>query len=476
MTSHPTPAISLKSAMKSLLMGQEPTPELFAILLVYFVQGILGLARLAITFLLKDDLGLNPAQVSAMMGIVFSPWMLKPLYGLMSDGLPIAGYRRRPYLIGSGMIGSVAWLALAFWVHSAWSATLALVLASLSVAVSDVIVDSIVVTQAQKESLSRSGSLQSLCWTTTAIGGILTAYLGGLLLEYFSARTIFVYTSTFPLVVAATAGLIRESPVEESLSVQAFKLQIGQLYQAITRKAIFWPMLFLFCLQLTPTAESAFFYFTTNELGFEPEFLGRINLFSSLANLLGVLIFQRFLKTIPFRRLFAGITVLSCLIGLTSLILVTHANRMVGIDDHWFSIGDTVVITVMSKIAFMPILVMAARLCPVGIEATLFAVLMSVTNFSGLVSHELEAILTQLLGITETNFTNLWLLIVITNFTTLLPLTLLRWIPDGDVPEVARQPMTSLETEPESVSPAFLSRWLSRLGVMPSMEKPLEVQ
>lgn len=30
---------------------------------VYFVQGILGLSRLALSFFFKDDLGVEPAQV-----------------------------------------------------------------------------------------------------------------------------------------------------------------------------------------------------------------------------------------------------------------------------------------------------------------------------------------------------------------------------------------------------------------------------
>jgi hypothetical protein len=32
---------------------------------VYFVQGILGLSRLALSFFFKDDLGVEPAQVCA---------------------------------------------------------------------------------------------------------------------------------------------------------------------------------------------------------------------------------------------------------------------------------------------------------------------------------------------------------------------------------------------------------------------------
>ena len=65
------------SLWKKLLFGQEPTFELIAILTVYTVQGILGLAKLAVSFFLKDELGLSPAQVAALMGIAALPWVLR---------------------------------------------------------------------------------------------------------------------------------------------------------------------------------------------------------------------------------------------------------------------------------------------------------------------------------------------------------------------------------------------------------------
>ena len=91
-----------------LLFGHEPTQELIAILLVYFVQGILGLSRLAVTFFLKDDLGLTPAETAALTGLGIIPWTLKPLLGVMSDGFPMGGYRRRSYLALFGQSEGVA--------------------------------------------------------------------------------------------------------------------------------------------------------------------------------------------------------------------------------------------------------------------------------------------------------------------------------------------------------------------------------
>ncbi|MEL6164976.1 MAG: MFS transporter, partial [Cyanobacteria bacterium J06628_3] len=204
------------SIQEKILFGNEPTAELFAILTVYFVQGILGLSRLAVSFFLKDELGLSPAEVSALFGIVVLPWVIKPLFGFFSDGFPIFGYRRRPYLILSGILGALAWVGMATVVNSSWAAVTAILLSSLSVAVSDVIVDSLVVERARAESQAEAGSLQSICWGASAFGGLITAYFSGFLLEHFTTRTVFWITATFPLIVSGVAWLIAESPVERN--------------------------------------------------------------------------------------------------------------------------------------------------------------------------------------------------------------------------------------------------------------------
>jgi folate/biopterin transporter len=459
------------SVTEKIFFGNEPSVELLAILTVYLVQGILGLARLAISFFLKDELFLSPAQVAALMGIVMLPWVIKPVFGFISDGLPIFGYRRRPYLILSGILGTISWVSLATIVHTTWAATLAIALTSLSSAVSDVIVDSLVVERARGESQAAAGSLQSLTWGTVALGGLITAYFSGMLLEHFTTRHIFLITASFPLIVSGVAWLIAETPVNktqgerqfpidptrkqvsgESSQVKAavqddhcltkednnssnsptIKHQLKQLRKAVSQKAIWLPTAFIFIFLAMPNAESAFFFFTTNELHFQPEFLGRVRLVTSIASLIGIWIFQRFLKTVPFRIIFGWSSVISTVLGMTMLLLVTHTNRALGIDDHWFSIGDNLIIKVMGEIAYMPVLVLAARLCPPGVEATLFAVLMSITNLAGLVSHELGAILMHQLGITETNFDAMWLLVVIANLSNLLPLPFLSWLQAAD--------------------------------------------
>lgn len=111
------------------------------------------------------------------------------------------------------------------------------------------------------------------------------------------------------------------------------------------------------------------------------------------------------------------------------LVLVTGINQTLGISNEWFAIGDSLVLTVLGQVSFMPVLVLAARLCPPGVEATLFATLMSISNGAGVVGGLLGAELTQFLGVTSENFQNLALLLLLCNVSSLFPLPFLGLLP-----------------------------------------------
>ncbi len=92
--------------------------------------------------------------------------------------------------------------------------------------------------------------------------------------------------------------------------------------------------------------------------------------------------------------------------------------------------------------AFLPTLVLAARLCPPGVEAVLFATLMSIYNGASTVGTEVGAALTKVLGITETDFSNLALLTIICNVSSLVPLVFIGWL-DG----VGEETIDEMETK-----------------------------
>jgi hypothetical protein len=82
------------------------------------------------------------------------------------------------------------------------------------------------------------------------------------------------------------------------------------------------------------------------------------------------------------------------------------------------------------QVLMMPTLVLAARLCPVGVEGTLYASLMSINNFAAGTSDALGAIMMKFFGITSSSFVHLTALLLTCNLLSLLPLPLIGWVPD----------------------------------------------
>lgn len=421
--------------------GLDLSPELVAIGLVYLVQGILGLARLAVSYFLKDELHLDPATVGILSGVAAFPWVIKPFYGFLSDSVPLFGYKRRSYLILTGALGATSWLAMATVVHSPAAAVGVMMVGSLGTACSDVVVDSIVVERSRGEPQATAGSLQSLCWASSAVGGVASAYFSGSLVAAWGTRGVFAATALFPLLVCVSALLINERPVIGGRAAQRaippatelwrrLKEQTRALVDAITQSGILLPATFVFLWQATPSADTAMFYYYTNSLGFDAEFMGRIRLLGSLASLAGVGTYNFLLKDVPLRKMFLWTAILGTVLGLTQLILITGLNHELGISNEFFVLGDSVILTVLGQVSFMPILVLAARLCPEGVEATLFAALMSILNGGAFTGSFLGSLLTKALGVDGEDFTNLAPLVLICTLSSLAPLGLLRLVPN----------------------------------------------
>jgi MFS family permease len=165
------------------------------------------------------------------------------------------------------------------------------------------VVDSMVVERARGESQSTSGSLQSLCWGSSAFGGVVSAYFSGSFVDTygvrfvmyltnlirvdeaswcvysslircsFQCRFVFGVTALLPLLTSTVAVLVNEErlPLGErsvSLSVSSSELiegskqRIMQIWNSVKQPSIFLPTLFIFLWQATPQSDSAMFFFT----------------------------------------------------------------------------------------------------------------------------------------------------------------------------------------------------------------------
>jgi hypothetical protein len=211
------------------------------------------------------------------------------------------------------------------------------------------------------------------------------------------------------------------------------KGQLLELLNTLRTPSILMPVAFIFLWQSTPSSGSTLFYYYTNALNFSPEFLGAVRLASSLAALAGVLAFRWKLKDVPLRSMLKWSILLSVPLSLSQVLLTTHFNRHLGLPDQAFTLSDSVILSALGEISFLPVLVLASSLCPPGGEGALFATLMSIFNAGGILGGDIGATLTGLLGITTTNFDNITLLVVLCSVSNLLPLLVIdRLLPQSN--------------------------------------------
>ena len=70
--------------------------------LVYVVEGlgqVVGLISQPLNYYLKAAQGWTPLQITGFITLFNLPWIIKPVYGLISDFVPLFGYRRKSYLL-----------------------------------------------------------------------------------------------------------------------------------------------------------------------------------------------------------------------------------------------------------------------------------------------------------------------------------------------------------------------------------------
>lgn len=430
------------SKNKELILFNIPiTPEICAISFLYFIQSFFSISKLAISFYYKDILNLNSFDFTIVISIISIPWIIKPLYGFISDTFPFFGYKRNSYLILSSIIGSLSWIIMAITFNSFTNnipfSILLIILSYLGLTFSDVLLDAIVVSKSRE--LNIKNSLQLICLISLSLGSITSSYLSGYLLQKYGINFIFYLTSIIPLITIVISNFIKEKKIKSFnynsrysiiYTIILLKIQIKKIFNTLSQKELLYPLIFLIIYNIIPKIGITLFYFEVNKLGFKPEYFGNISLAISISSLLGILIYNQILKLKNYLNILKWLCIINIFLGLSPLILVTQINKLIGIPDIWIAVIDDIAITIFYQITIIPILMLALQICPPGIEAMLFAIIMSINNLSNSIGKINGAVLTNILSITNNNFTNLYLLIILSNLLGLIPLLFLHFIPN----------------------------------------------
>ncbi|XP_016495800.2 putative folate-biopterin transporter 3 [Nicotiana tabacum] len=412
-----------------------------AVVIVYGInQGMsLGLSKISTQYYMKDEQKLQPSEAQIYFGIIQLPWVVKPLWGLLTDTLPILGYRRRPYFMLGGFIGVVAMLSLSINqnLHLAF-ALLCLMAGSAGVAIADVTIDACV-TENSISHPSLASDMQSLCGLSSSVGQLIGFGISGFLVHLIGSKGVFGILSIPAGLVILVGMMSRETYVPNvayKRVSQKFSDAGKAMWMALKCQSVWRPCIYMYVsLALSFHIHEGMFYWYTDAKdgpSFSKEMVGSISSVGAVGSLLGVLLYQNAFKNHPFRSVLFWTQLLYGASGLVDLILVSRVNLKFGIPDYVVVVSDAAFSHMIGRLKWMPLLVLSSKLCPSGIEGTFFALLMSIDHIGMLTASWGGGLLLHTFNVTRTQFDNLWIVIVIRSCLRILPVCILFLVPSSD--------------------------------------------
>jgi MFS family permease len=343
---------------------------------MYFVQGVAepteGLIAQPVRSL-QMSWGYSAATIGGFAALLSLPWSLKPLYGLLTDFVPLAGTRRRSYLIATSGASTVGMAVLYFTPLpvGAYSLLLFLLLVpTVGVAFSDVVVDALMIEKGQPRGLT--GKLQSVQWAAMYAGGLIAGLAGGWLSEHKLQREGFLVCAVTSSATLALALLfVRDEPHVAPVE-HGFRTAALELLATVRTPAVVAAAAFLFLWNFNPFNTTVLHLHMTQQLGISEQFYGATVSLLSVGAIVGSLAYGAYCRRVRMSRLIhlaiaAGVlsTLAYCTVrGPATLAVVS------------------VVVGVTYLTGNMVQLDLAARACPIHAAGTTFALLMALSNLS----------------------------------------------------------------------------------------------
>ncbi|CAN6482099.1 unnamed protein product [Victoria cruziana] len=278
--------------------------------------------------------------------------------------------------------------------------------------------------------------MQSLCGFCSSAGAILGYSGSGILVRILGAQGALALL-TFPLAMLVALGFtLNESETGSRRDKQVCKMVTGALLNMTkTMKCpeVWKPSLYMFLsIALSySTHEGHFYWYTDPKAGpaFPKEFVGIIYAIGAVGSILGVILYQKVFKDYPFRKVLFLAQLLYFVSGMLDLTFVLRLNLRLGLPDYMFVVIEEMSGRIVSRLRWMPMMVLSTRLCPLGIEGTFFALLMCIDSVGWLCSKWSGSLALHLLKVTRTNFNNLWLAVLIRNILRISTLALIFLVP-----------------------------------------------
>lgn len=398
----------------------------------------------AIQVVLNRDLGLQerPEALNRFFAVEFSMSMLKPIYAAVSDLLPIARRRRVPYMMIGGVMYAVMLQAYAS-VRTIGQLYAAGVCSVIFYAICETGADGLLV-QLSGEDPRRAMSTQATGMLVRSAGSFVATALSIPLLAAVPARACISAAGLFALAAAAAAAKVAEEPVvvhaddspggvgaghaegrdrgagagfssgagfgsagfSSGLGLRGLARFVRRgLGSPATARRLGAAAAFLFAYRVMPTAMVTFTAFTYARFSMPDSYRAGLLLVSMGGGVAATAAYGRIAAAgAPLSTTFVVGAFADAVLGLGRLIVVQADRRRDGGNGAARApmgalVASDALTSFGQMVGYMPVLALAARCAPRGLEATGYSALLFVADLATGVGSLLAAELTRSMGL-----------------------------------------------------------------------------
>ena len=419
-----------------------------SILIIGFYAGLCVISDLAVKYYFKDKKKVETANLTKILIMIKIPYLIKPLYGLLLDFIPICGYKKKSYLFICFLVNSISWytfiisndkhvifsLICLLFIHISLSFT--------TVIGSAIQVDLSKMYENEKSNIGeKTSQLMSEYFIIKSVGTLVPSYFKGFLIEKYTNDIIFYVSALISLLILISGIIlvedkIQEKPKDEDKNKISSSLldenkekeknnakenNKGGIISLIKNKNILILFSLIFILESSPFCTSPLFYYETNILNLDPQDLSHIDFLSQISIIIVIYIY----KNLCFKYNFKAITffvriVQFALFSLIYLLIIENTKKYM--DDFYL-----VAITMTLREGFislgkLPYSLLAIQFSPINLEATTYSLCVFSSYLGNICADYIDYFLAVYFKISRYDFKNLGILVIVENIINLIPL------------------------------------------------------
>ena len=397
--------------------------------LLSLTEGLSEFTHMAISYYFKDSLKLSLSQSSFYRSLISFPSIIQPFFGLISDLLPIFGYKRKSYLIIGGGINFLLWIILSF-INSENMAIIIIFIISFNNTFINACSGGILAEVSKKLTI-KNDKLASFNASNIYknVGMIISCVFGGIASELFGVKIIFILAGGLSLFNVIGGLIYFESKIGNNKEENNYQIirsisdeeinheRNSNFFSVVYNKMILIPLFLAFFFSSSPSYFESAFYYLTDIKKFNLRHFGHLTIYMKIFFLICSIIYKNYLIEKDKKK----VVFWACIISFSSscffnIYLTFNLKSKIIV---FLSISLYVSIkTICSK----PMSDIVLLLSPNGYEGSIMGLFGSAISFGKTISTFFGSLLTAYFKVEKNDYSNFNFMIFVHNIISLLSL------------------------------------------------------